>query len=142
MNCMECHGRFVEQELAGLHLDVCEGCGAVWFDPGELKRFAMDAGVIRTQCEKRIVVDKDQPVDQCPKCLMQELVTADLGDLPLQKCRNCRGMLIAKSTYEAHQPTTTAENVGFFAVDVLVDAGVEGLGYVVEAIIEGALDWS
>lgn len=140
MNCLECGGQFDEKERLGLHLDVCQTCGSVWFDSGELVRFAETSELARKQSDKRIVVDRDQPVSQCPSCSMKELVYADLGDLPLQKCRNCRGILIAKSAYEAFRPMTTTENVGFAVVDGLVDIGVEGISHVVDAIIQGALD--
>ena len=131
---------FAEQEQLGIHIDVCSGCGGIWFDSGELARYVKQAARTRTESGNRLVVDKDQPVSRCPNCSMVEFVYADLGDLPLQKCRNCRGIFVTKSAFDTLRPSTAAEKAGGALVDGVVEAGLEGLGEVIEWIIDGALD--
>lgn len=79
---------------------------------------------------------------------MKELAYADLGNIPLRRCRNCRGVLLNKSTYDVFRPDTTAEKIRDEAADSLIDEAVdqlfdlgsEGLPYIVELLARISLD--
>jgi uncharacterized protein len=36
LNCPKCDGKLVETNYETIKIDVCEKCGGVWFDAGEL----------------------------------------------------------------------------------------------------------
>jgi ribosomal protein L37AE/L43A len=36
LNCPKCDGKLVETAYEAVKVDVCEKCGGVWFDAGEL----------------------------------------------------------------------------------------------------------
>jgi ribosomal protein L37AE/L43A len=40
MNCPRCNGRLGERAFHGVRIDVCENCGGVWLDTGELEMVA------------------------------------------------------------------------------------------------------
>ena len=36
LDCPKCEGKLVETDYESIKIDVCEKCGGVWFDAGEL----------------------------------------------------------------------------------------------------------
>jgi uncharacterized protein len=40
MNCPRCDGKLKETDYENIKIDVCESCGGVWLDAGELAQVA------------------------------------------------------------------------------------------------------
>lgn len=40
MSCPKCDGKLIETDYENIKIDVCNGCGGVWLDSGELAQIA------------------------------------------------------------------------------------------------------
>jgi Zn-finger nucleic acid-binding protein len=38
MTCPKCNGNLRTKEREGVEIDICEGCGGIWLDKGELEK--------------------------------------------------------------------------------------------------------
>lgn len=100
MNCPKCNVELASFSAEGVDMDLCDQCGGVWFDKGELAFYtetsedvpaignAIDAGrQVNCECprcddvklvETRFVEGSDLLVDICPRC---KGVFLDKGEL-------------------------------------------------------------
>ncbi len=73
MICPACDSQLVEKDFDGVHIDVCEnGCGGLWFDWMELKKFdepheATGTALLEIVSNATVVPDMEKK-HNCPKC--------------------------------------------------------------------------
>src|SRR4051812_44962141 len=98
MLCLNCQTEMTNYDVitknAELAYDVCENCGSLWLDGGELDKMAFQvAGSIEFCSEEESNVAEQAP-KRCPRCDDFKLAPVRfLGatNVILNHCRNCRG---------------------------------------------------
>jgi uncharacterized protein len=98
MQCLSCHAEMVSYDVitkkAELSYDICEACGSLWLDAGELDKMAFRvAGSIEFSSEEEDRKPEKQ-VRNCPRCEGFPLSRVRfLGetDIILHHCKNCGG---------------------------------------------------
>ena len=123
MKCPACDGELQERDVNGVKVDVCDGgCGGVWFDSFELKKFdepGEEAG------EDILAVNRnpDLHVDHtarrgCPKCdgiVMMRHFFSVKKEVEVDECPGCGGFWIdfgelpkIRSQYETEEQREAA----------------------------------
>lgn len=97
MKCLNCQtemvNNLVQTKKNRISYDICEDCGSLWLDAGELDKMAFQVEGNIEVCSTEKVEDAQGPSRGCPRC---DDVTLDkvsfLGsDLLLDRCANCEG---------------------------------------------------
>ena len=98
MECLNCNTEMVNNDVitkkAELAYDMCEKCGSLWLDAGELDKMAFKvAGSIEFSSED---VDKtsEKKSLKCPRCedfILSRVKFLGAGDIILHHCKNCGG---------------------------------------------------
>ncbi len=99
MRCLNCHTEMADYDVttrdAELSYDVCEKCGSLWLDAGELDKMAFQVtGSIEFCSEEEEKKTAGASLRKCPRCEDFELSRVKfLGetDIVLEHCRNCGG---------------------------------------------------
>jgi Zn-finger nucleic acid-binding protein len=98
MRCRNCNAEMTNYDVvtktAELSYDVCEKCGSLWLDRGELDKMAFQVSGSIEFCSERDARLSERPCKTCPRCDGFELTPARfLGetDIILDHCRNCGG---------------------------------------------------
>ncbi len=125
MRCPSCRGLLVEESRAGVDVDLCPGCGAIWFDHAELRKFvpgdradlAADAFLVHEGSEF-----------SCPRCDDGPLETGAIGPLVGHRCAGCLGILLRRADLEPLMGRSLARRLadgGEAAIDLIdgLDAG-------------------
>ena len=97
MRCLNCDAEMVNYDVttkkAELSYDVCERCGSLWLDAGELDKMAFSVqGSIELSSEDPN--DSARPSRNCPRCDDCTLVPVRFlgeSEIVLDHCRNCGG---------------------------------------------------
>jgi len=98
MRCLNCNAEMVNYDVitkkAELAYDICEVCGSLWLDAGELDKMAFTvAGSIEASSEE----DDKKPekrVKTCPRCdglPLSRVRFLGVTDIILHHCKNCGG---------------------------------------------------
>ena len=140
MRCPDCDIQLVEVIRLDIHLDLCAGCRGLWFDSGELEAYRQRVVGGKVLSVLTFVRDPDSTPCSCPGCRQQALFAGKLGNLPLDKCSNCRGVFVPATTIATFRPKSTATAVGNAGVDGAASFGVEALGEVLSWLIQGLVD--
>src|SRR5450432_982294 len=98
MRCLNCNAEMVNYDVttrhAELFYDVCEKCGSLWLDAGELDKMAFQVkGSIEFSSEEE-ETSSAKAARMCPRCENFQLARVKfLGetDIVLEHCRNCGG---------------------------------------------------
>ena len=99
MKCPACSNQLTVKNVAGINLDVCdEGCGGIWFDQFEFKKFdeakEPDAEtLLNLKITKKLSAGNTQY--KCPKCLditMLRHYSSAKKKVTLDECGNCAGI--------------------------------------------------
>ena len=96
MKCLSCSNEmmnnFVQTNTAQITYDVCEDCGSLWLDRGELDKMAFQVDGSVEYCSKDKVEDAGEPGKDCPRCEVGlDSVTFIGSDILLDRCGNCGG---------------------------------------------------
>jgi Zn-finger nucleic acid-binding protein len=120
MDCPRCNGRLQKSNLnevnVALELDVCEDCGGIWFDQGELAR--IDKIVEPHFIEIRRIPGQKQQLEAmyCPYCydhpLMQKAEHPRDKKVILDYCDDCKGIWLDKGELEAIQKDSLLKTIG------------------------------
>ena len=90
----------IEHMISGVAGDYCDGCEALWFDPGEAER------VFRKEYGDRL---QDVPTDvhfrlygpssdiPCPRCSSRTLHSGALKTVPFKSCGACNGVFTVQN---------------------------------------------
>ena len=98
MDCLNCGKQMVGYTVSTgqkqLSYDVCEGCGSLWLDSGELDKMAFQVeGSIEFSSGEE-VEDEAATGRECPRCRGLELEKVRFlgeSDIVLDRCANCGG---------------------------------------------------
>jgi Zn-finger nucleic acid-binding protein len=73
--------------------DICEACGSLWLDAGELDKMAFKVDGSIEYCSKDKLEDAGKPGKQCPRCDETTLDKVSFigSDIVLDRCKNCGG---------------------------------------------------
>jgi len=74
--------------------DMCEACGSLWLDSGELDKMAFQVNGSIEYCSKDKAEDITEKTRSCPRCEGIELDKVFFlghSDILLDRCRNCGG---------------------------------------------------
>ena len=108
LSCLECRTTMRTLSHRGVEIDVCQDCGGIWFDGGELQRFRQ--------------ADFRKPARAAAVAGAAALAAGAAGAASLNS---------GKSPQQAESLIST---VGDFAGDVVVDGVVEVVGAILESI--------
>jgi len=98
MKCPACFNELRELQIGSLVVDVCHGCGGIWFDAFELQRADDQEEVagerlLQIDHDLRVVVDPSRK-RQCPRCegvkLHRHFFSAK-RIVQVDQCPNCAG---------------------------------------------------
>lgn len=99
MKCPACDHSLTEKTIAGIQLDICEGgCGGIWFDNYELKKFdeqheQAGAELLEIDVDRSLTVDHSKRRN-CPHCadtvLMRHFYSVNRS-VEVDECPSCGG---------------------------------------------------
>lgn len=98
MRCLNCNAEMVNYDVttknAELSYEICEKCGSLWLDAGELDKMAFQVTGSIELCSDEEDKTSDKGVRKCPRCEDLDLSRVKfLGetDIVLDHCKNCGG---------------------------------------------------
>lgn len=98
MRCLNCNAEMVNFDVttgnAELSYDVCEKCGSLWLDAGELDKVAFQVDGSIEFCSEKEDKSLGKDIRKCPRCEDFDLSRVKfLGetDVVLEHCKNCGG---------------------------------------------------
>jgi uncharacterized protein len=98
MNCLNCGTEMINNEVTTrkdhISYDMCEKCGSLWLDKGELDKmaFLVDGSIEYCESEKDSL--PEQQSKKCPRCddsTLAKVKFLESDDIFLHHCRNCGG---------------------------------------------------
>ena len=97
MECLNCNSEMinnlVQTKNDQISYDICEACGSLWLDAGELDKMAFQVeGSIEYSSKDKIEGDSESS-KKCPRCEDTALDKVSFigSDIALGRCRNCQG---------------------------------------------------
>ncbi len=98
MHCLNCGAEMANNRIATarepIAYDLCESCGALWLDAGELDKMAFRVeGSIEASSYEPLAQPETDP-KPCPRCDNAHLYRVhflDATDIVLRRCRSCGG---------------------------------------------------
>jgi len=98
MECIRCGGAMEKRPEAGVLLDHCRACDAVWLDGGELEALAAGAAKSAERLEAERAAEREQEarrrvsvVGLCPRC-QRGLAPEQIHGVEVDACRRCGGL--------------------------------------------------
>ena len=100
MKCPACQNTLTEIKAGDVFVDVCQGgCGGVWFDEFELKKFDephefAGEAILSAARNPSTIFDSNQ-IRHCPRCAGEELCRRyyDIkGQVEVDQCLRCSGI--------------------------------------------------
>lgn len=121
MNCPACQSEMTAVDVQGVTVDICkDGCGGMWFDNFELKKFdetheAAGQELLKMAGTPKVSVDV-QAKRPCPKCesvtMMQHFFSVK-REIAIDECGGCGGIFLDAGELAAihdKYPTEDARN--------------------------------
>lgn len=98
MLCLNCGTEMTNHRVSTAHdqiaYDLCEHCGSLWLDAGELDKMAFRVkGSIEASTQEPIA-EPESDLQRCPRCDNAHLYRVrflDATDIVLRRCRSCHG---------------------------------------------------
>jgi len=85
----------MEQTRRGLvRYDVCEACGGIWFDRGEMDAMVVQWHPSVEDASRDETKDVSEPSVRCPRCenqMLNKVVFMNYSKIVLDHCRGCHG---------------------------------------------------
>jgi len=98
MNCLNCNqemvNNLVQLKDSQISYDICESCGSLWLDSGELDKMAFQVDGSIEYCSKDKAEGISEKTRSCPRCEGTELDKVfflEHSDILLDRCRSCGG---------------------------------------------------
>ncbi|UCC22692.1 MAG: zf-TFIIB domain-containing protein [Planctomycetota bacterium] len=97
MKCLNCSAEMfnnlVQTKKDQIAYDICEACGSLWLDAGELDKMAFRVEGSIEYCSRKKVQADSEKAKQCPRCddTALDKVSFIGSDIVLDRCRNCGG---------------------------------------------------
>lgn len=133
LSCPDCSTALKPYRLEDLSLDICESCGGVWMDRGEIGKIRRISGSEIKEFEHKIEptpsrLEKRPHDPRCPKCFgpLHPFHYA-AGPLQLQTCDGLCGVWVENKELEG---LANLENIPPEAVQVAHDYQVQSEAYI------------
>lgn len=129
MKCPACFNALRELQVGSLVVDVCHGCGGIWFDAFELQRVDEEAEVagerlLQIDHDPRVVVDPSRK-RECPRCegvkLHRHFFSAKRR-VQVDQCPNCAGYWLDAGELAAIRAENSEETQGGAQQTILTGA--------------------
>jgi hypothetical protein len=98
MKCLNCGTEMTTNEVATkknhVSYDMCEKCGSLWLDSGELDKMAFQVEGSIEYCEQEKDKEPEKGTKKCPRCddsALDKVRFLESDDIYLHFCRNCGG---------------------------------------------------
>ncbi|MHC4157406.1 MAG: TFIIB-type zinc ribbon-containing protein, partial [Planctomycetota bacterium] len=97
MKCLNCSAEMmnnlVQTRDDRISYDMCEACGSLWLDAGELDKMAFQVEGSIEYCSRDKVAGSRGPGKNCPRCDDTALDPVSFigSDIVLDRCKNCGG---------------------------------------------------
>ena len=98
MNCLNCNtemtNNLIQTKKDEIAYDICESCGSLWLDAGELDKIAYQVSGSIEFCTKDKVEGILEKSKKCPRCddtIMDKVSFVGDDAIVLDHCSNCRG---------------------------------------------------
>ncbi len=98
MRCLNCDAEMVNYDVttkeAELSYDVCEACGSLWLDAGELDKMAFKVAGSIEFCSEEEDKTPEKAAKHCPRCddfILSRVRFLGETDIILHHCKSCRG---------------------------------------------------
>jgi Zn-finger nucleic acid-binding protein len=98
MKCLNCRTEMTNNTVATkkdrLSYDMCEKCGSLWLDSGELDKLAFQVEGSIEFCEEDKDAEPETPPKKCPRCddsVLEKVKFLESDDIFLHHCKNCGG---------------------------------------------------
>lgn len=98
MNCLNCAAEMTNVQVAtkknSISYDICESCGSLWLDSGELDKMAFQVEGSIEYCEAEKNPETEDQPKKCPRCddsTLDKVKFLESDTLFLHRCPNCGG---------------------------------------------------
>ena len=98
MKCLNCKTEMMNQLIITkgdrLAYDICEKCGSLWLDRGELNKMAFQVEGDIEYCSAKDTEGALGPIRRCPRCdntVLHKVSFIEYSDIILDHCKNCGG---------------------------------------------------
>lgn len=98
MKCLNCGAEMTSNEVVtkrdSIAYDMCEKCGSLWLDAGELDKMAFQVEGSIEYCEQEKDNEPEKQTKKCPRCddsTLDKVRFLESDDIFLHYCRNCGG---------------------------------------------------
>jgi Zn-finger nucleic acid-binding protein len=98
MNCLNCGkemtNNLVQFKKSQISYDMCEACGSLWLDAGELDKMAFKVVGGIEYCSQDEAEGISEKTKKCPRCedtTLNKVFFVGYTDIILDHCRNCGG---------------------------------------------------
>jgi Zn-finger nucleic acid-binding protein len=84
----------VQTKKEQIAYDICEACGSLWLDAGELDKMAFQVSGSIEYCSRDGAVGVAERKKECPRCeqtALDKVYFVGCEDIVLDRCRNCGG---------------------------------------------------
>ncbi len=118
MKCPACYNNLSPLQVGSLVVDVCHGCGGIWFDAFELQRAdeekeAVGEALLKIKHDPRVVVDPARK-RECPRCagvkLHRHFFSAQRR-VEVDECPNCAGYWLDSGELAAIRAEKSASTI-------------------------------
>lgn len=98
MNCLNCKTEMTNYQVARhthkLSYDMCDRCGSLWLDAGELDKMVFQVQGSIEYCEDEKRAELEDSREKCPRCddsYLEKVRFLEADNIFLHRCRNCGG---------------------------------------------------
>lgn len=98
MICLSCGNEMTNNQVQTkndlISYDMCEKCGSLWLDAGELDKMAFQVEGSIEYCSQERVEEPKAHIRKCPRCEdfdLDQVRFLNVTDIMLHHCRNCGG---------------------------------------------------
>lgn len=98
MKCLNCGSEMTNNRVITkkdqISYDMCETCGSLWLDAGQLDKMAFKVAGSIEYCEQEEENQPERKVMKCPRCedsVLDKVKFLESDDIFLHYCRNCGG---------------------------------------------------
>lgn len=98
MKCLNCGSEMTNNQVATksdcISYDMCEKCGSLWLDAGELDKMAFQVQGSIEYCEQEKGKEPERQARKCPRCddfVLDKVRFLEADEIYLHYCRNCGG---------------------------------------------------
>jgi len=102
LTCPSCTSKLLPDTRWRIPVDVCSGCGAIWFDAGEFGPYLLHADQrVRATSNPVFRPTRQTRRLSCPTCRLETLTSWEARGIDVLACSRCRGVLLPVSQVRA-----------------------------------------